>query len=367
MQQVALIAPPHGKPCARCKEWKPLDAFAPAAKGPQGRSSYCRPCAAGYASAKGYGRKTERWCNGCKQRLPSDRFTGAFPFCSECTDKRERKVKTCTQCKVDKPRAEFSKNKSYVQSKCKECAASVSRAWHKQNAARVLRGDQRRRLAVHGTTPDEQEQRIADWFGSPDEWARYLEWRLAAERRRKFQACGYRFDRLVEWKSEWDGKTCSRCNISRPPGWFRSLSSKPTWNPRVCRACLRNAAETLTAYRCTKAPLGAGWVYVVRTSRLFDVKIGFTSSIDSLGARLKHLQTGNNERLELLGIMPGGRQLEKALHYQFEHLSVDGGGEWFRWHPDIEREVIPRLRQLTDAEREEAFRGGVQEASERGE
>lgn len=42
-----------GKVCSRCKEWQPLDAYSPHARGAAGRQARCRPCV--YASAR------ERW------------------------------------------------------------------------------------------------------------------------------------------------------------------------------------------------------------------------------------------------------------------------------------------------------------------
>jgi Meiotically up-regulated gene 113 len=64
-------------------------------------------------------------------------------------------------------------------------------------------------------------------------------------------------------------------------------------------------------------------VYFVRAGDA--IKIGRTAH---LGARLRALATASAVPLELLAVVPGGRQLEARLHRRWRHLRLRG--EWFR-------------------------------------
>lgn len=67
-----------------------------------------------------------------------------------------------------------------------------------------------------------------------------------------------------------------------------------------------------------------GYVYFIQAQDSLAIKIGFAVDVES---RLKTLQTGNSERLEVVGTVPGCIADEKALHAKF---SLDHKrGEWF--------------------------------------
>ncbi len=70
------------------------------------------------------------------------------------------------------------------------------------------------------------------------------------------------------------------------------------------------------------------FVYFIRAGT--KVKIGI--SVDPHN-RLCQLQTGNDEKLELLGCIPGDRKTEKAVQAMFSCSAIDG--EWFRLTPAI--------------------------------
>jgi hypothetical protein len=53
--------------------------------------------------------------------------------------------------------------------------------------------------------------------------------------------------------------------------------------------------------------------------------------------RLKGLQTGHHERLELLATCQGGQELERAYHKRFAARRLNG--EWFERCPEIETEI----------------------------
>ena len=70
-----------------------------------------------------------------------------------------------------------------------------------------------------------------------------------------------------------------------------------------------------------------GRVYVIASRGA--CKIGFTSG--NPADRLKSLQTGNPNRLELVGSVEGERFLEDLAHMRFESCRLEG--EWFRMNP----------------------------------
>jgi T5orf172 domain len=81
-----------------------------------------------------------------------------------------------------------------------------------------------------------------------------------------------------------------------------------------------------------------GFVYFFGHESTGPVKVGFTSNKD-VKYRLKQLQTGNPEKLEVLGTVPAYAQIERSLH---RFLTPHGiRGEWF------DREVaLVLLRRL---------------------
>lgn len=67
-----------------------------------------------------------------------------------------------------------------------------------------------------------------------------------------------------------------------------------------------------------------GFVYFLGRPSTGAVKIGFSNLPER---RLGELQTGNDERLDLIGYVPGSKTLERRLH---DYLSASRlMGEWF--------------------------------------
>ncbi len=73
------------------------------------------------------------------------------------------------------------------------------------------------------------------------------------------------------------------------------------------------------------------WVYFIRQVR-GPVKIGHARDVDQ---RLATIQTCSPQEVELLGVMPGGGDMERCLHKLFAKLRIRG--EWFRFTRTIER------------------------------
>ena len=67
------------------------------------------------------------------------------------------------------------------------------------------------------------------------------------------------------------------------------------------------------------------FVYFARAASTGLVKIGISTDPTK---RLRGIQTGNGEEIEIVLILPGGRHLECKLHSRFKHQRERG--EWFR-------------------------------------
>ncbi len=72
-------------------------------------------------------------------------------------------------------------------------------------------------------------------------------------------------------------------------------------------------------------------LYFIRYSQRNAVKIGYSASP---AERLRGLQTSSPDKLTLLGICPGGREEESALHRRLGHLRLRG--EWFLDTPELQ-------------------------------
>jgi hypothetical protein len=69
-----------------------------------------------------------------------------------------------------------------------------------------------------------------------------------------------------------------------------------------------------------------GVVYFARAKRSGNIKIGWTSG--NPRHRIKQWQTGTYEPVELLAVVEGGQDVERAYHTVFRGLHLHG--EWFR-------------------------------------
>lgn len=72
-------------------------------------------------------------------------------------------------------------------------------------------------------------------------------------------------------------------------------------------------------------------LYFVRSGDY--VKIGYTRSPDTLGARMEALSVGSPHPVEVLGVTDGDRDEEQRWHERFAHLAAEG--EWFRVEPGL--------------------------------
>ena len=93
-----------------------------------------------------------------------------------------------------------------------------------------------------------------------------------------------------------------------------------------------------------------GFVYFIKMEETGEIKIGFTEKNPK--ERLKDLQTGNSNKLILLGYIDGTNQDEFNLHQEFseERKSI---GEWFKPSPRLEF----RIKELLEESLEDKKRG----------
>lgn len=71
-------------------------------------------------------------------------------------------------------------------------------------------------------------------------------------------------------------------------------------------------------------------IYFIQTADNQYIKIG---KADNPAKRIAELQTGAPLRLKILATMPGGHEIERAIHQRFSHLRTQG--EWFYSTPEI--------------------------------
>lgn len=78
-------------------------------------------------------------------------------------------------------------------------------------------------------------------------------------------------------------------------------------------------------------------MYFIQGENGGPIKIGVTDNIDK---RLKQMQTGNPEKLILLHLTYGGRNLEEELHLKFSQYLYRG--EWF----NPAKEILEYIEEL---------------------
>lgn len=92
-----------------------------------------------------------------------------------------------------------------------------------------------------------------------------------------------------------------------------------------------DASTSLIRYDAARMALAeCGLVYFVQRPSTGAVKIGH--SRDPL-RRVRQLQTCNDETLRFLGLMSGGRGMERLIHQRLARTRLSG--EWFSWSNEL--------------------------------
>lgn len=86
--------------------------------------------------------------------------------------------------------------------------------------------------------------------------------------------------------------------------------------------------RAVVAMEASMAEKSGSWVYFAGAGD--RIKIGWSRQV---AQRLAQLQTGNAAAIQLLGVLPGARSKERALHARFAAARVSG--EWFEATPEL--------------------------------
>ena len=97
-----------------------------------------------------------------------------------------------------------------------------------------------------------------------------------------------------------------------------------------------------------------GFVYFIQMEETGDIKIGFSEKHPN--GRLKEFQTGNSNKLILLGYIEGTYQDESNLHREFHEERIRNENEWFKPSPRLKE----RIKELLEESIEDK-KSGVEE------
>ena len=94
-----------------------------------------------------------------------------------------------------------------------------------------------------------------------------------------------------------------------------------------------------------------GFIYFIQEEESGNIKIGFSEKHPK--GRLKDFQTGNSNKLILLGYIEGTFQDESNLHQEFSQERIRTGNEWFRSSPRLK----DRIKELVEESLEDKKSG----------
>ena len=90
-----------------------------------------------------------------------------------------------------------------------------------------------------------------------------------------------------------------------------------------------------------------GFVYFIQEEGTDHIKIGFSEKHPE--GRLKDFQTGNSNKLNLLGYIEGTYKDESNLHYEFSEER--GSGEWFESSPRLKERIKELLEESLEGKK----------------
>ena len=93
-----------------------------------------------------------------------------------------------------------------------------------------------------------------------------------------------------------------------------------------------------------------GFVYFIKMEETGDIKIGFSEKHPE--GRLKEFQTGNSNKLILLGFIEGTYQDESNLHEEFSQERIKES-EWFRSSPRLKIRIKELLEESLEDKKSE--------------
>lgn len=251
----------------------------------------------------------------------------------------------CSQCHTEKHAAAFPRlNGKVAPWRCVKCRSLYVKQWQSEhpemgqkraNAKRARRGgfsvkSESSIKAMSAATREAWSAWVVETFGSHDAFAIHKKESRAQKHRERTAAWAARNPDKIKEARERRGRADSA-------------------QRRVARA--RRIAEAGGICR----------VYFFQEDGPDGyIKIGYTEQID-VRDRLDHIQTGNARKVNVIGVMPGTRLLERALHDQF--ASSRCVGEWFEPAPDLLALITLKSSPWNPDEAKEAERVGEREAA----
>ncbi len=152
-------------------------------------------------------------------------------------------------------------------------------------------------------------------------------------------------------KNAWEARWQARTDIVKPgylPKSFhvwRGVAPSDSDANGISQKCRELQTDMLT---WSNAPEDArpemtfadkGCVYFITDG--VAIKIGYTTYFDN---RFRQLQAANHVKLEILAVLPGKHEDEKAFHRRFSHLRIRG--EWFARTIELQN-FVNEIRETT--------------------
>lgn len=109
-------------------------------------------------------------------------------------------------------------------------------------------------------------------------------------------------------------------------------------------------------------------IYVVQCSGSGFCKVGFTANKTTLNSRISSLQTGNPNRIVLIGTTDGGMAKEGNIHTQLQRKHKHVRGEWFSLDANDVQKILGHANGFKDGAKIQSdllFNGGRVEAIEK--
>ena len=90
--------------------------------------------------------------------------------------------------------------------------------------------------------------------------------------------------------------------------------------------------------------MNIGFVYFIEEEETRNIKIGFSEKHPE--GRLKDFQTGNSNKLNLIGYIEGTYEEETILHQEFSEYRIRN--EWFESYSRIEKRIKDMLEESSE-------------------
>ena len=94
-----------------------------------------------------------------------------------------------------------------------------------------------------------------------------------------------------------------------------------------------------------------GFIYFIQEEETGRIKIGFSEKHPK--GRLQDFQTGNSNKLNLIGYIEGTYEDETILHQEFSEERIRKDNEWFKSSPRLEKRIKEMLEKFYENKKSE--------------